>query len=690
MQAPHETQTNAIIVSCDIVGHGAETDLSEQVRRVSELNHCVKATCGPHLATGAVWASGGDGGHVAFLDLALAEASIELIKELFQWANYTTGITNTEQLPLRLSMHFGPVCVIEGADGRRQLVGDGINIAGNLVAIAPPGGVLVTSDLARYIISINKWENALFTKVEFLQQRHIYLKHSRKITTSLLHIPSIIDATRVDNQRSDRALLDAAKRKGDAWETLYYAKRLLQVDSTDADAIGAMSSADPTRMSVEQSRAGEYRAHPLFSQFNRQSLQQFIRASYLIERKDGEIICSQGDTGDAMFIPVQGQIRVVLEDYKSEDGQEADDHPADIILDKGHVVGELALALGAKRTATLQAVGNCALLAINYQAMQSLLDMKPVNMRLQRSFKEFLLSRTLEHVCRTAPYLALEDGSPFGQVEEPWEVLADDAELLHIDWEQADCISATDEAFAHPGLYILVAGAVIERSQSANVPKNLHSKDLPIVFANFPGDLVTPYHEFQVDSRLDHSGISIIKVGDRAFKSLGPRLFADVLDGLRRQISSQFVFDAFISYTRNDAHVAHSWLEAMEKAGLRVYMSKPEAMSRFKPEIELALVESLVMVPFISNQAKGDGVRDSWVEREINFRKTLFDGDHCNILPVQLSPRVTEHFADGFSSITVSGDGEAAVAEAISTIKSVRIGTTSPPFARKLLITRTL
>jgi len=106
-------------------------------------------------------------------------------------------------------------------------------------------------------------------------------------------------------------------------------------------------------------------------------------------------------------------------------------------------------------------------------------------------------------------------------------------------------------------------------------------------------------------------------------------------------------------------------------------------MNKFKPEIELALAESLVMLPFVSDRAEGAGGQAGWVEREIAYRKTLFDEDHCNILPIELTAGLSGKFADGFSAIVVSGDGSAAVAEAIDAIRAVRQGKRAPPFAAK-------
>ena len=110
-------------------------------------------------------------------------------------------------------------------------------------------------------------------------------------------------------------------------------------------------------------------------------------------------------------------------------------------------------------------------------------------------------------------------------------------------------------------------------------------------------------------------------------------------------------------------------------------MSRPEALRRFKSEIEFALAESLVMVPFVSERAAGPDGQAGWVQREIGYRKTLYDEAHSNILPVELTRGLAQSFADGFSAIAVTGDGLDRIGEAIEAIRAVRDGRKAPPYS---------
>jgi TIR domain len=354
--------------------------------------------------------------------------------------------------------------------------------------------------------------------------------------------------------------------------------------------------------------------------------------------------------------------------------------PLDVSFAAGQMVGELALALNRRRTATLQAIGQTAFLSISYATLRGLLEARATNPRLQRAFNEFLLDRSLRFLCSNCDYLAKGEDAPLAGVTQPWESMVEGSENMGFDWRESHL--ASSERFALPGLYILASGRLIEATQSEVVAKRLDAQNLPIVFVDLPNTLVSNNHRFQIDPD-GGAAVNIVRISDRALKSFGPIVYPKLVTAIKRQLAQQFVYDVFISYSHHDEPFVTTWRDAMVRAGLSVYMSQRDAMSKFKPEIELALAESLVMAPFVSNRATGAEDQASWVQREIEYRKTLFDDDHCNILPIELTQGVSQTFADGISAISVSGDGSRAIAEAIEAIWAVRRGKRAPPFAAK-------
>lgn len=675
-----ETPTNAIFVSCDIVGHGEKGDLGEQSARVRDLNECIRSVCGDYFEHSAIWASGGDGGHMAFLDAKDAPVALRLIESLFSWSQGGAAPTADRKVKLRITAHFGPVSVIKGADQRSQLVGDGINACGSLLKFGEPETVLVTAQFRDLIRELNSDDDPWLRRVTFGPQRRIYLKHSRATMVALLSLGGSFTSRTDGLARSDRMLLRRALQAGDSWTAIYHAKRLLQVDSSDADATDALQALTPAQLVVSGSESRRIEAHPLLSQMNRQSMHDLVRGAQLVERDDGELICAQDDTGDAMFIIVKGKIGVALVEASPTGGPETT--PLDVSFAAGQIVGELALALNRRRTATLQAIGQTAFLSISYATLRGLIESNATNPRLRRAFNEFLLDRSLRFLCGNCDYLARGKDSPLAEETQPWENMVEDSEHMNFDWRDAESRLASDERFALPGLYILAGGRLIEATQSEVVTKRLDAQNLPIAYVELPNTLVSNNHPLQID--LDCSAtVNIVRITDRALKSFGPTVYAKIVTAIKRQLMQQFVYDVFISYSHHDEHIAVPWRHAMEQSGLRVYMSRADAMRKFKREIELALAESLVMMPFVSDRAIGADGQPGWVQREIEYRKTLFDEDHCNILPIELTKGLSQTFADGFSAILVSGDGSSSRAEAIDTIRAVQKGERAPPFATK-------
>ncbi len=669
---PTDGIVDAIFVSCDIIGHSDTGDHDAQSRRLVSLNACIRDACGSAMGVSALWASGGDGGHMTFLDETDTGVALALINALFHWQR-TAGIG------LRLTAHGGPVALIEGADGRREVSGDGINLCGSLLHHGTAGLVLASGQFRDAMLKRAASGDAAATSVRFDNEQIVYLKHRRATLVMAMSREGAFTSQPLLASRSDRHLLDAAVANGDPWTIIYYAKRLLQVDSADPGATAALQTISPNQLVMAAEMPGRVVSHPLLSQMNRQSLHDMVRAAPLVEREDGDVICAQGDTGDAMFIVVRGAIGVSVS-TTGPDG-EVRPIPLDVSFTAGQMVGELALALmNHHRTATLQAIGATAFLSISYATLRGLLDERPVNIRLQRAFNEFLLSRSLRYICGRCDYLAQGDDAPLSAITEPWDMLADDAEQLKLDWREAESQLMSPDRFEHPGLYILAGGSLVEASQNAVVAKRLHASDLPIVYADLPGGFVSRNLPYQLDPD-GGPNVNIIRVSDRALKAFGPAAYARLLSAVRRQFARQFVFDAFISYSHRDEPIASAWKAAMEDAGLRVYMSRPDAMHRFKPEIELALAESLVMLAFVSEHAIGPDGQPGWVHREIDYRKSVFDEAHSNILPVELTRGLSPAFADGFSAIVATGNTERDVDQAIAAIKAVRSAVRPPPFA---------
>jgi CRP-like cAMP-binding protein len=95
-------------------------------------------------------------------------------------------------------------------------------------------------------------------------------------------------------------------------------------------------------------------------------------ASLATQRRydQGEVICSQGDPGDALYAVVTGKVRIST---GAADGREIFLN----IMEPGDTFGEIALLDGGTRTATAMAVTACELVSLRREHLFGLLEKEP-------------------------------------------------------------------------------------------------------------------------------------------------------------------------------------------------------------------------------------------------------------------------------------------------------------------------
>ena len=656
-----ESPTEACIVSCDIVGHGSEPDHQRQRERIRGLNACVRKPIEVHGQERIVWASGGDGGHIAFVGDALLPASIGLLTELAQWSR-------REKIPLRLTVHRGLVSTFEGADGRQQLVGDGINLCGSLVNFGFPDAIVVTSEFRAFVLNELR-KGVELPPIKFLNERTIYLKHFAAQRLAVMGLDGM--ELKWVIERSDHRKVDEAQKLQNYWQVIYHVKRLLQVDSHDPWVQSALNRLQPRLLTCGK-QAG---AHPLLASLTQTALAQVISESQLIEREDGDVICESGDSGDTMFIVLRGEVGVVTQRRDQEEQSIQVAALSNIRFTEGEIVGELALGLARKRTATLQSIGPTALLAINYSSYRRLVE-GPGGTRLSLSFNTLLTHRVLENMCKTVPYLSLnltdEDNA---KDPRPWERLEDGSELIVLERDKAHKLSPRNmEQLQEPGLYVLAGGQLVEKSESTGARKVISGDNFDILLANLPQAMVNINHEYKIDPEGPGDRVTILKISQQALASYAQgRRYHELAQRVRARMAQQMLFDVFISYAFEDTERAERWRQTFEQAqpSLDVYMSKPRAMHQFQDEINIAIAESRIFVTIVSKNS----LRSKWVAEEVRCRKELFEAQH-NILSLAMQEGLAEKIASGVSTVTTGDVGSAqekdAIREAIEIVQMVK------------------
>lgn len=99
---------------------------------------------------------------------------------------------------------------------------------------------------------------------------------------------------------------------------------------------------------------------PLFAKIEPSKLKLLAFTSERLVYADGQVLFSQGDSGDAAYIIIGGTASVLI---KTENGM------VEVAqLSKGDVVGEIAILCDVPRTATVQAKESLTTLKINKEA----------------------------------------------------------------------------------------------------------------------------------------------------------------------------------------------------------------------------------------------------------------------------------------------------------------------------------
>jgi len=109
---------------------------------------------------------------------------------------------------------------------------------------------------------------------------------------------------------------------------------------------------------------------PLFSDFSPAELVAVMRDLKLHEFEPGEILVTQGEPGESLFILASGRARAYVKDAKGRSTQARE-------MNEGDFFGEIAVMTGLPRTATVTAATRCELLELDRAALDRLTKAQP-------------------------------------------------------------------------------------------------------------------------------------------------------------------------------------------------------------------------------------------------------------------------------------------------------------------------
>ena len=224
-----------LLVSCDIVGYSAEPDIALQLQRAQAVNDMIRPAVAAAGSDQGFWFSGGDGGHVAFTGATAPGKALQLLLDLRTWSI-------TSQVPLRIAGCVGLGERFTGADGRVDMVGPGVNLAARLLQYAGSDLRIVVTDAFRGRCNGLTSVAATFheprvVRGPFPHPQQVWLVSGPGQSPSKWAPPFGLAP---DAEQDDRADLRRAVARADGLAVLYRAKRLLQVNSSDAEALQAL------------------------------------------------------------------------------------------------------------------------------------------------------------------------------------------------------------------------------------------------------------------------------------------------------------------------------------------------------------------------------------------------------------------------------------------------------------------
>jgi adenylate cyclase len=136
MEAAGAPRRLATIVAIDAAGYSRQSEIDEAVAisEITALGERIRASTGSR--GGRVFNTAGDGFMLEFPSASSALAAAEEVQAV-------------ERVPLRIGLHVGEVHETPTGD----LLGKGVNVAARLMALAPPGNIVLSGDVKRGLSS---------------------------------------------------------------------------------------------------------------------------------------------------------------------------------------------------------------------------------------------------------------------------------------------------------------------------------------------------------------------------------------------------------------------------------------------------------------------------------------------------------------------------------------------------------
>ncbi|MFK7895936.1 MAG: cyclic nucleotide-binding domain-containing protein [Myxococcota bacterium] len=231
----------------------------------------------------------------------------------------------------------------------------------------------------------------------------------------------------------------------------------------------ATASMAPTRESRPRRRPGdrhrgaslrrELANVPLFGDLDSASLQALIQKVRVVNLAAEDVLFRQGDSAKSLYVIVSGAVVPIAEGPKRRKLA---------VLEQGAFFGEIGLITAQPRNATIEALVETKLLAIDRRAVRDLIKREP---SVAKSILRFLRARLIDRLIRTHLFF-----SAFAHAER--EAVARQFRVLEV----KDGTRVVEEGQPAEGLFVVLAGALQRTKTVEGVPKTASDLELGDVF----------------------------------------------------------------------------------------------------------------------------------------------------------------------------------------------------------------
>lgn len=128
----------------------------------------------------------------------------------------------------------------------------------------------------------------------------------------------------------------------------------------------------------------------LFKSLDEGARKDLLESAFVMQYDAGEMILREGDPGDAMYLVMEGTVRVHTHSPQGEI-QLAE-------LSRGACVGEVSVLMGSPRTATVDAVSDVTCAVLARHRVQRILDEHPRVRALLEALVEGRARQTVERI----------------------------------------------------------------------------------------------------------------------------------------------------------------------------------------------------------------------------------------------------------------------------------------------------